>query len=92
MTSTNPAPFRHAGTNVAGQHVISQGDTIVAVCDDAADARRIVLCLQAIDNIADLLFPVEDPGQQWDASTIEYAADEVLRVYPRAADGDRTLA
>jgi hypothetical protein len=57
-----------------------------------ADIRRSVLAAkaQAFDQIADLLWPTDNPQQEWDGSTIENVGAAVLTVYPRADAGDRT--
>ena len=46
---------------------------------------------RAFDQIADLLFPEECPNREWNGETVELVAERVLKVYPKAAEGDRTF-
>lgn len=44
------------------------------------------------DRIADILFPVNDPGVSWGPDTLNQVSECLRRIYPEIGEGDRTPA
>ena len=91
MSKNTPTNFR-PNVNLP---TVAQLNRRAADAEALAQSQHIVTVAakaEAFDRIAEILFPVAEPGIQWGHDHIELVAERVLAIYPGAAEGDRTLA